>query len=106
DRGMQELYIVMLENGDYLSCSPRHRFLVDDNGTDRWVEAKDLTQGMAVRVTDATPTWSLPINLEEVESTNSPRRTGSRLEELLNSDKKDSVGRLLGRLAGSGTLSK
>ena len=37
-------YTLELENGDTLECSPEHKFLVDTEEGQIWVQAEDLTE--------------------------------------------------------------
>lgn len=100
--GKKQLVKVHLWDGNYIECSPDHRFLVrPTSGSDLWRTPAEFKPQQRVVLGEAVPTWGAPLKIPAHNCNGSWNAKDTSLGQI--SDPAD-MGEWLGRLASDGTV--
>jgi DNA polymerase I-like protein with 3'-5' exonuclease and polymerase domains/intein/homing endonuclease len=100
--GKKQKVKVHLWDGNYIECSPDHRFLVrPTSGTDLWRTPAEFKPQQRVVLGEAVPNWGLPVNIPAHSCNGSWNAKDTSLSQISDPG---ALGEWLGRLASDGTV--
>ncbi len=100
--GKKQLVKVEFWGGNYIGCSPNHKFLtIDVNGRKSWRTPSEFVKGNYVVLTEAVNNWQCSLDLPKFEAGKSHNASRASLSNLVNAP--DELGEWLGRLASDGS---
>ena len=100
--GEKQLVKVEFWGGNYIECSPNHKFLtIDVNGRSSWRTPSQFVKGNYVVLTEPLSDWECSLELPKFEPGKSHSASRASLLNLVNTP--DELGEWLGRLASDGS---
>ncbi|MDQ5826228.1 MAG: DNA polymerase, partial [Chloroflexota bacterium] len=100
--GKKQRVKVHLWDGNYIECSPDHRFLVrPTTGNDLWRTPAEFKPQQRIVLGEAVPTWGGPINIPAHSCNGSWNAKDTSLSQISDPA---ALGEWLGRLASDGTV--
>lgn len=100
--GKKQRVKVHLWDGNYIECSPDHRFLVrPTSGNDLWRTPAEFKPQQRIVLGEAVPSWGAPLNIPPHNCNGSWNAKDTSLSQISDPA---ALGEWLGRLASDGTV--